>query len=123
MLLVNAAPFIGASCGAPIQKPTCDAFSMKTPTSNEVAITARICAITAAEQNRSNWWQVIDLHDREHALAIAGIPKARATDPLSSFTDRERANIRTAINVHLSRMELIARCFQARNTNVDGHPA
>lgn len=94
---------------------------MKTPTAKELAAIARVCAVAAAEKKRSDWWQLIDLLDRQRALCVAGLPRARATDTLASFSDSERAGIKLAISVHLSRMELIARCFDPSNTSVDGY--
>lgn len=94
---------------------------MKTPTLKELAAMARVCTIVAAEKNRSDWWQLIDLLDRQRAVCVAGLPKGRAADPIASFSDSERARIKIAISMHVSRMELIARCFEASNTNVDGY--
>jgi hypothetical protein len=94
---------------------------MKTPTSKELAAVAHVCTIAAAEQNRADWWQVIDIRDRQHALDVARLSKDRATDPIAAFSDDERARIRMAISVHVSRMTFVAKCFEASNTNVNGY--
>lgn len=93
---------------------------MKTPTHKELKAITRVFTIAAAEKNRADWWQILDLFDRQRALCVAGLQKKRAADPLASFSDAERARIKAAIALHVSRMELIARCFEASNTNVDG---
>jgi hypothetical protein len=94
---------------------------MKTPSLKERAAMAHAETIGAAEQNRADWWQIIDLRDRQRAVGVAGLPKERANDPIASFSDEERSHIRAAIRNHVSQMELIARCFDASNTNVMGY--
>lgn len=94
---------------------------MKTPSLKERAALAHADTIGAAETNREEWWHRIALRDRQRAVGVAGLPKERASDPIASFSDAERAHMRAALGVHVMQMELIAKCFNASNTNTFGY--
>jgi len=93
---------------------------MKTERS-ELAALAQADTIGTAEVNREEWWHRIDLRDRQRAVGVAGLQKERASMPLATFADDERAHIRAALGVHVMQMELIAKCFNPSNTNVFGY--
>jgi len=93
---------------------------MKTPTRKEAAALARQDAAGAAEMNREHWWHMLNLRDRERAMALAGMPKERASLPLATFNDADRERVRLALSTHMAQMELITRCMAAHNTNVAG---
>jgi len=93
---------------------------MKAPTSKEVAALAAQDAVGTAEMNREQWWQTLPLRDRQRAVGVAGMAMERAAMPLSTFTDAEREQVRLAISVHVTKMQVIAQCMAASNTNVQG---
>jgi hypothetical protein len=93
---------------------------MKTPARKERAALAHVAKIADAELTRWTMWEAIAPIDRARALSLAGMPKERAVQPLASFTDDERARIRTAVEIHLSRMAVIVQCLNASNTTRAG---
>lgn len=90
---------------------------MKNPTSKEAAVLSKAETIANAEQTRWAAWEAVSLVDRQRAVGVAGLPKARASDPIATFTDAERAQIRAALYNHVARMEFIMQCMNASNTN------
>ncbi len=86
----------------------------------EVAALTKAETIANAEQTRWAAWEAVSLVDRQRAVSLAGMDKARASDPVASFTDAERARVRSALGSHVARMEFIARCMCASNTNGEG---
>lgn len=93
---------------------------MRAPSRKEAADLARLDDVGAAEMNREQWWHMLPMRERQRALSVAGINPARATNPVATFSDDERALIRAAIQNHVTMMELIGRCMCASNTNVHG---
>jgi hypothetical protein len=93
---------------------------MKSPTRKEAAALARLDTVGAAEMNREHWWHMLPIRERERAMGVAGLARERAAMPLATFTDAERARVRSAIQSHVMNMELIAQCMHAHNTNVQG---
>jgi hypothetical protein len=94
---------------------------MKTPTRKERAALARVEVIAGAEQTRWALWEAISLVDRQRALSLSGMDKARAVQPLASFTDQERMHIACAIGNHVSRMEVLAKIMVMAQTNLHGY--
>jgi hypothetical protein len=94
---------------------------MKTPTRKEAAALARQDAAGAAETNRDQWWNLLPMQERVRAMALAGMPKERASLPLSTFNDADRERVRLALSGHIAQMELIIRCMAAHNTNAQGY--
>lgn len=71
--------------------------------------------------NREDWWHRLPLKERERAMGVAGLQRERAVLPLATFSDAERARVRSALGWHIAQMELIVRCMAASNTNVNGY--
>ena len=94
---------------------------MKPASLKERAALVRAETVGQAETTREQVWHSNGLRERIRAVAVAGLPQERASDPIASFTDAERAHIRAAIGVHMSRMEVAAQCFAASNTNRAGY--
>lgn len=94
---------------------------MKTPTRKERAALENADTIADAEVTRWAAWEAISPTDRMRAVGVAGLPRERASDPIASFTDAERATIRAALAVHISTMEFIIKCMNASNTNRLGY--
>lgn len=94
---------------------------MKTPTSKERAALAQVDTIADAEVTRWAAWEAVSPTDRMRAVGVAGLPRERASDPAASFTDAERSQIRTALAVHISRMEFIIQCMNSSNTTRQGY--
>lgn len=94
---------------------------MKPASLKERAALVRAETIGQAETTREEVWHSMGLRERVRAVAVAGLPAERASDPIASFTDAERAHMRAAIGVHVSRMELAAKCFESSNTNRAGY--
>jgi hypothetical protein len=93
---------------------------MKAPTRKEAAALAAQDGAGAAESHRGDWWAMLPLRDRQRAVGVAGMPAERAAMPLATFTDAEREHVRLAISVHVTKMQVIAQCMAASNTNVQG---
>lgn len=94
---------------------------MKTPTRKERAALAHVDKIADAELTRWTVWEAIAPIDRARAMGVAGLPKERASDPAASFNDDERARIRTAVEIHISRMAVIVQCMNGSNTTRQGY--
>jgi len=94
---------------------------MKTPTRKEAAALAAQDAAGAAEMNREQWWHMLPLRDRQRAVSVAGMPIERASLPLATFNDAERELVRAAVSCHVTKMEVIAKCMAASNTNAQGY--
>jgi len=93
---------------------------VKNPTRKEATALSKAEAVALGEQTRWAAWEAVSLVDRQRAIGVAGLPKERATDPIASFTDAERARIRAAIYNHIARMEFIMQCMNPANTNAMG---
>lgn len=63
---------------------------------------------------------MLPLVERQRAVSVAGLDKARAIMPVASFSDAERARIRFALEAHMMNMGLILRCMAPSNTNEHG---
>jgi hypothetical protein len=94
---------------------------MKTPNSKELIAMERAEAVADGELTRWELWEAISPIDRMRAVGVAGFSKDRAAAPLASFTDDERARIRSALAVHVSRMEFIVQVMSASNTTRQGY--
>jgi hypothetical protein len=94
---------------------------MKTPTSKERAALAQVDTIADAEVTRWAAWEAVSPNDRLRAIGVAGLPRERASDPAASFTDAERAQIRTALAAHIGRMEFVIQCMNPSNTTRQGY--
>jgi hypothetical protein len=91
---------------------------MKNPTRKDAAPQD---AAGAAEMSREQWWHMLPLRDRQRAVSVAGLATERAAMPLATFTDAERERVRAAISCHVTKMEIIAKCMAASNTNANGY--
>lgn len=94
---------------------------MKTPTRKERAALAHVDTIADAEVTRWAAWEAVSQNDRLRAIGVAGLPRERASDPASSFNDAERAQIRTALTVHITRMQFVIDCMNGSNTTRQGY--
>lgn len=77
--------------------------------------------IASAETTRWHLWECVSLTDRQRAVGVAGLSKDRASAPLASFSDAERAAVRAALSAHMGRMEFIAQIMAASNTARNGY--
>lgn len=94
---------------------------MKTPSRKEAAALARLETIGDAENRREDWWHLMPVVERQRAMSLAGLDKARAIMPLATFTDAERKKMRLALDAHVQSMTLIMQALHPRNTNVHGY--
>ena len=111
---------------------------MKTPTRKERAALEKAEEFAAYKERRAReqaakvadqggevtrWaaWEAVSPNDRMRAIGLAGFPRNRASDPIASFTDAERATIREALAVHISHMEFIIQCMNGANTTRLGY--
>lgn len=94
---------------------------MKTPSSKERAALAHVDTITDAEVTRRAAWEAVSPTDRLRAIGVAGLPRERASAPAASFTDAERAQIRAALAVHITRMQFVIDCMNGSNTTRQGY--
>lgn len=94
---------------------------MKTPARKEVIAMQRAEAVADGELSRWELWEAIDPISRMRAIGVAGLPKDRASNSMAQFTDDERARIRAALLVHVSRMEFIVKLMTASNTTRQGY--
>jgi hypothetical protein len=94
---------------------------MKTPTRKERAALAHVDTIADAEVARWAAWEAVSPNDRMRAIGVAGLPRERASDPAASFTEAERAQIRTALAVHIARMEFVIQCMNGSSTTRQGY--
>jgi hypothetical protein len=94
---------------------------MKTPTRKEAASLAHADTIADAELTRWAAWEAVSPTDRLRAVGVAGLPRERASDPAASFTDGERAQMRTALAIHIARMQFVIDCMNASNTTRQGY--
>lgn len=94
---------------------------MKTPTRKERAALAHVDTIADAEVTRWAAWEAVSPNDRMRAIGVAGLPRERASDTAASFTDSERAQIRTALAVHITRMQFVIDCMNGSNTTRQGY--
>lgn len=94
---------------------------MKTPTRKELAALAHVDTIADAEVTRWASWEAVSPTDRMRAIGVAGLPRERASDPAASFTDAERAQIRTALAVHITRMQFVIDCMNGSNSTRQGY--
>ncbi len=94
---------------------------MRTPSRKERAALAHAETVADAEVTRWAVWEAVSPNDRMRAIGVAGLPRERASDPIASFTDAERASIRAALAVHISRMEFVIQCMNGANTNRQGY--
>jgi hypothetical protein len=94
---------------------------MKTPTRKEGAALAHANTIASAEQSRWAMWEAISLVERQRALSLAGMDKARAVKPLASFTNEERQRVCHAIGNHIATMEVVAKIMVMAQTNIHGY--
>lgn len=94
---------------------------MKTPNRKETIAMQRAEAVAEGEMFRWELWEEIALIDRMRAIGVAGLPKERAGNSMAQFTDDERARIRGALLIHVSRMTTIATLMAASNTNRQGY--
>ena len=94
---------------------------MKTPSLKERAALAQVDTIADAEVTRWAAWESVSPADRMRAIGVSGLARERASDPIASFTDAERATIREALAVHISHMEFIIQCMNGSNTTRLGY--
>jgi hypothetical protein len=94
---------------------------MKTPTRKERAALAHVDTIADAELTRWAAWEAVSPTDRLRAIGVAGLPRERASAPAASFTDAERAQIRTALAAHIARMQFVIQCMNGSNTTRQGY--
>jgi hypothetical protein len=94
---------------------------MKTPARKELIAMQRAEAVADGEMFRWELWEAIDPISRMRAIGVAGLPRERAADPMAKFTDDERARIRSALMIHVSRMEFIVQLMAASNTTRQGY--
>lgn len=94
---------------------------MRTPSRKEHKALTHAETIASAEQTRWSLWEAISLVDRQRALSLSGMDKARAVQPLAAFTNQERQNIAFAIGQHVSRMEVLAKIMVMAQTNIHGY--
>ncbi len=93
---------------------------MKTPTRKERAALTHVDKIADAEVTRWAAWEAVSHTDRLRAVGVSGLTRERASDPMASFTDAERARIRSALADHIARMEFIIQCMNGSNTTRQG---
>lgn len=94
---------------------------MKTPGRKEHKALTHADTIANAEQTRWALWEAISLVERQRALSLSGMDKARAVQPLASFTNQERQHIACAIASHVTRMEVLAKIMVMAQTNLQGY--
>lgn len=93
---------------------------MRAPSRKEQRALVNLENVGQAEVNREHWWHMLSIIDRERAMGVAGLTRAHARLPLAAFSDAERERVRLAVAIHVSRMEVVARCMAAHNTTVYG---
>lgn len=56
-------------------------------------------------------WALLPLIDRERAMMLAKLPKARAGDAIADFTLQERLTICGALSRHAASMAMVGMCM------------
>lgn len=74
------------------------------------------------EMVREHMWHVLPLIERMRAVRLAGLEGKRARDPLASFSDAERLQIRHSVERHISAMAVLVQCVRAHDSDCYGLP-
>lgn len=56
-------------------------------------------------------WGILPLIDRERAMMLAKMPRARASEPIENFTTAERLTICGALSRHAAAMSMVGMCM------------
>lgn len=76
------------------------------------AAVAALVAAEDAENERCMLWELIPLRVRVVAMLGAGLPRERASDPLTAFTGVERARITSGLDTLSLHMVVAQRCMR-----------